>query len=718
MHQIFISYRQHDDCKAFLREMGFSVRGGSEIESRIEPFSQDESVTTWDAQYLILLWTLGALSTQECNPDASFRISEQFDLRAPNSMCFFTDTAKRWVREELDTLKRMPVLIPDLSTELAPSQLELEALKRSLLDTEANFVRNIAVIGKRRCGKTTFVNALLQGLDIEETPSDTLAERLSCVIKAPKKFEKYTVVQKGSCRDGFLNRFIFGIEVAEEPTIHSMSTLLQMRSLIETLQYAQTFNFRIREPVLKKIKSSIFGDADQEVLLSRKIQMALSPQINQELFSNDQAIGLDGAIATYKAALAVLSRDTFPVEWAYVQRRLGNIYKSRLNGDRNDNLEQGILAYKACLKVFSSDAFPLEWARTHYELGSIYANRVRGRRSANLEIAKAAFEAALTVFSTEVNSIETARAQCALADTLQNGARGESADNIERAIQLYEAALTVIDFEEDVLVWAQIQNNIASAFLNRIHGERVENIERAINAYQAVLSVLTSNDHALEWARSKCGLGSALQSRIYGDHASNLELAIGAYVDALSVYSGTEFALEWGVTNYLLAGAYWDRICGSRADNLELTIQAYEAALSVLTPEARPTDWAHSMNNLALAYQARIQGDRARNLELAISNYEAALSVFNRKAFPIEWSKIQINLSRARDEQKIFDALVASRDPGHTEDINSRVVVLNANAAKERPHAATNKTSAYKYERRYFDNERTLLGLFMGVPAR
>jgi tetratricopeptide (TPR) repeat protein len=426
-------------------------------------------------------------------------------------------------------------------------------------------------------------------------------------------------------------------------------------------------------------------------------------------------------IETYKATLTTFARETFSYEWAHTLRELGNIYRVRARGDREDNLERGIMAYKACLKVFSQDAFPLEWAKTLYELGWAYLNRLRGKRNKNVEIAKAAFQRALTVFSREENALDWARAQCALANALQRVTRTkEHVDNIEVAIQACEAALAIFSQYQHPIDWARAQQNLASAFQNRVHGDRSENLEFSIIAYRAALTVLNVHDSPIEWARSSSGLGSALHQRISGDRENNLEHAIQAYKASIGVLTKNGINLEAATTSCLLGGAYWDRIRGDREENLELAIHAYEGALSVLTPEAAPAEWAHANNNLASAFHARNRGDRSRNLKFAISYYEAALTVFTGDEFPIEWSKTKLDLGRARDERGKFNAVGSAPNPEHFHktSLNSQVVTLMSGESKGEKHTAADKEAARIYERNYFDNERTILGLFRGVPVR
>ena len=68
------------------------------------------------------------------------------------------------------------------------------------------------------------------------------------------------------------------------------------------------------------------------------------------------------AIAAYNAALSVFTENAFPVLWAKSQNSLGNAWRDRTRGSRDDNLKQAIAAYEAALRVFSKERFPQDWA--------------------------------------------------------------------------------------------------------------------------------------------------------------------------------------------------------------------------------------------------------------------------------------------------------------------------------------------------------------------
>jgi CHAT domain-containing protein/tetratricopeptide (TPR) repeat protein len=365
--------------------------------------------------------------------------------------------------------------------------------------------------------------------------------------------------------------------------------------------------------------------------------------------SGDRSDNIEQAIQRFGEALQVYTQPTYPVEWAGIQYNLGGAYSERVRGERAENLESAIASYRAALTVFTDDAFPEEEAASRYCLGLSYYLRIKGVSADNLESAIAAWEAALRCLTRDSLPERLlpelwADIQNSLGAAYQSRVRGDRNGNIERAIGAYEAALTVrahSAFPED---WAGIQGNLGNAYFDRSGGERADNLERATAAYEAALTVYTRDAFPERWGATQNALGIAYRNRIRGERADNLERAIAAYGAALTVRARDTVPEQWADTQSNLGTAFWARIRGQRADNLECAISAYEAALSVYTRVDFPGNWAGTQNNLGAIYWARIRGERADNLECAIADYDAALTVYTRDDFPEHWAAIQSNL--------------------------------------------------------------------------
>jgi tetratricopeptide (TPR) repeat protein len=331
---------------------------------------------------------------------------------------------------------------------------------------------------------------------------------------------------------------------------------------------------------------------------------SIAPELNNfgnflgEFPLGDMAQNLEEAIACFRRALEVYTKEAFPEKWAMTQNNLGTTYSDRISGDRAQNLEEAIACCNRALKVYTKEGFPEKWAGIQNNLGTTYSDRISGDR----------------------------------------------AQNLEEAIACYKHALEVLTREASPEKWAGIQNNLGIAYGERISGDRAQNLEEAIACVKRALEVYTREAFPEKWAMTQNNLGNAYNHRISGERAQNMEDAIACYKRALEVYTKQAFPEKWAMTQNNLGTAYSDRISGERAQNLEKAISCYRCALEVYTREAFPEDWAMTQNNLGTAYG---DGDRAQNLEQAIACYKCALEVYTREAFPREYELTTSNLEAA-----------------------------------------------------------------------
>jgi hypothetical protein len=78
---------------------------------------------------------------------------------------------------------------------------------------------------------------------------------------------------------------------------------------------------------------------------------------------------------------------------------LGVVYVEMQTGDRATNLQKAIANLEAALRVMTKKDFPVEWARIQSNLGWVYFRLPDGNREENLKIAKTCCEAALSVYT-------------------------------------------------------------------------------------------------------------------------------------------------------------------------------------------------------------------------------------------------------------------------------------------------------------------------------
>ena len=356
--------------------------------------------------------------------------------------------------------------------------------------------------------------------------------------------------------------------------------------------------------------------------------------------AGDRADNYERAIGALSSALTIYTRDGAPNEWGAAQERLAIVYRARIAGDRADNLERAIAASEAALSVPTKDRLPAIWADTQQGLGLAYYDRIRGERSENLERAIAAFESALTVLLPAGDPADFVIASKYLASAYAARTKGVRADNIERAIAVYEAAIAVLPAEQDRRDWAAMCANVANLYTERERGDQASNLDKAIRSYEAALTVFTSAQFPHDFATAQKARGDAYLLRISGERQANLRTAIAAYGLVLPVRTSETAPVTWAQLQYNIGFAYAelsrDDPKGRREDNLDRAIEAFRAALTVRTRETEPRDWALTLTELGGAYNRRGRGARDENIAQAIESLTAALSVRTIEANPLE----------------------------------------------------------------------------------
>jgi hypothetical protein len=119
------------------------------------------------------------------------------------------------------------------------------------------------------------------------------------------------------------------------PLLKQNLTLLNDR-LIEVLNvWVRSTSTQVHRTAQKSIARTLsdFGDLIEEFPLGNK------------------AVNMELSIVCYGLALEIFTVVEDAEIWAYIQSRLGAVYKNRITGRRADNLEQSIEFHRAALAV-------------------------------------------------------------------------------------------------------------------------------------------------------------------------------------------------------------------------------------------------------------------------------------------------------------------------------------------------------------------------------
>ena len=152
------------------------------------------------------------------------------------------------------------------------------------------------------------------------------------------------------------------------------------------------------------------------------------------------------AIASFEQALALLSQDTTPSEWAETQANLGTALQAFGRQETNAKiLHKAVDAYTAALLVYSRQETPEQWLLVMHQLGSTlhsYGLLLKGNRT--LHKAVVAYKNALAQLDADNYAFELTATHNNRGAVLHHlGESEENPDRIKEAINSYEKALTV-----------------------------------------------------------------------------------------------------------------------------------------------------------------------------------------------------------------------------------------------------------------------------------
>lgn len=103
----------------------------------------------------------------------------------------------------------------------------------------------------------------------------------------------------------------------------------------------------------------------------------------QELSSFTEPDEMPRRVAVCREALPLVDRGEQPELWAWLHLQLGNSLRKNPQGDKAHNIEEAISHYEQALAVYTKEDFPLEWGTTQNNLSLAYLGRIRGDKDEN-----------------------------------------------------------------------------------------------------------------------------------------------------------------------------------------------------------------------------------------------------------------------------------------------------------------------------------------------
>jgi len=342
---------------------------------------------------------------------------------------------------------------------------------------------------------------------------------------------------------------------------------------------------------------------------------------------------LRAAVEGYDAALAMLTREARPAQWAMTQHN--RAYALQSLGDLTRDaavLRAAIQGYNVALTVRTREAAPAQWSETlNNRAGTLVRLSALSDDAAALREAVDGLNAALAAFTREAMPAQWATMQQNRASTLRRlGNLSGDAAVLRAAIEGYDTALTVLTRETTPANWAMTQTNLANTLLNLgdLLGDTAI-LRVAVAGCDAALTVRTREAMPRDWAATHNTRANTLASLggLLVD-ATVLRTAVEGYDKALTVHTRDAMPADWAMTqmNRANALASLGRLLVDETV-LRAAVEGYDKALTVHTRDAMPADWAGTQHNRAnvLASLADL-GDNA-GLTKAITAYRVALAV-------------------------------------------------------------------------------------------
>ncbi|HET8660188.1 MAG TPA: CHAT domain-containing protein [Micromonosporaceae bacterium] len=387
--------------------------------------------------------------------------------------------------------------------------------------------------------------------------------------------------------------------------------------------------------------------------------------------TGSRSAAVEASIAHGEQALAHLTRDAAPDQWALAHARLASALRDRLAGDPTANADRAIVHLRHALTVIRRGGSPEQWAALMTNLANAYG-QAGGDRAGNLRRALTRHEAALEVFTEDRHPVQWAQVNNNIGFVLTNEALAGDPANIERAVSHLTRASRVVSIPPHLR--GAIELNLAYCYLHRGSGDAQGNADAAVQHAQAAYNCYEQLGDTFLMARSAGMLGGALAMPAALPTAGDLARAIEWHERARALVGVDEAPLFWAGTTDDLAGLYLSR---STATSEEIStseetaaeedwrraVRLHTEALDVYARYGEPMERARAQYNLAATLTTR---GHEEDLDRAAGLLERSLDVRRETTVPVQWAEstillAQIQLSRAPDPAAAEPAVRALR---------------------------------------------------------
>lgn len=318
------------------------------------------------------------------------------------------------------------------------------------------------------------------------------------------------------------------------------------------------------------------------------------------------------ALEYYNEALKLINKDSYPLEYARLQNKMGNSYSSiGINNEDLRSCKEAVRLYKEALQIFSAGGrYSYEYARVCNNLGAIYHMLAQ---------------------------------------------MNDTAGNLNLAIESLKKALLIRTLEKYPKEYADTQNNLGNTYSLLADTEnKVHNLKLAIECYENYLNASPKKKYPLNYSLALTNIGRAYT--ILAEEA-NVEMnckKAGEYLNrALEIRTPERFPIQYGsvqhdigINNLTLAKHNND------PETCHKALDAFEESLAYRKKEIYPAYFASCKTGIGDAYTllAGLE-DKSENYRKALAAYDEALTVFTEEANPASYAFIMDKISKAK---KIF----------------------------------------------------------------
>jgi tetratricopeptide (TPR) repeat protein len=269
---------------------------------------------------------------------------------------------------------------------------------------------------------------------------------------------------------------------------------------------------------------------DQDRILGTELNLA---NALDELGSRGDPANIAEAVAIYRA----LRRRT-PVgsdHWnlASINLGLSLLHTTRITGD-SEPLREAAEVYRSALAVLSRDENPFQWATANDNLGLVLAELGKRDDATLLTRAVSFHRTALEIRSPSVAPALWATTQLHLGLALQAiGERGDRQALME-AVTVFRSILEVVSRTEMPLLWARTQNNLGNALSALGEAGDDEAFLEALAAYRSALEMYDRGTSPAQWAETHFNLAMTYRAMGARGDRSRFASAREAARDALA----------------------------------------------------------------------------------------------------------------------------------------------------------------------------------------